>query len=88
MAKYLKQHPEIVKFTAAIAIGISSFLILAGSIMTVTGLLGSLKLIFSVAGPQIAKYFVPILSTLGVVTAAILIVAGLAYVVYRHWGTF
>ncbi len=87
VAKYFKEHPNVTKFITAIAIGASSFLTLAGSIMLVSGLLGSLKLIFSIAGPQIAAYFAPILSTLGIVTGVILVIAGLAYVIYKNWNT-
>ncbi len=87
-AKYLKQHPEIIKFVAAIAAGSSAFLILAGSIMMAIGLVGSFKLIWAKAGAQIIAHFAPILSTFGVVTAVIAVIAGLAFVVYRHWGTF
>ena len=54
-AKYLKQHPEIIKFVAAIAAGASSFLILAGSIMMAIGLVGSFKLIWAKAGTQIIR---------------------------------
>ena len=86
-AKYLKQHPEIIKFVAAIAAGASSFLILAGSIMMAIGLVGSFKLIWAKAGTQIIAHFVPILSTLGVVTAVIGVIAGLAFVVYKNWNT-
>ncbi len=87
-AKYLKQHPEVVKFMALIAAGASSFLILAGGIMLAIGLVGSFKLIWAKAGAQIVAHFVPILSTFGVVTAVIAVIAGLAFVVYRHWGAF
>ncbi len=87
-AKYLKQHPEVVKFMAVIAAGVSSFLILAGGIMLAIGLVGSFKLIWAKAGAQIVAHFVPILSTFGVVTAVIAVIAGLAFVVYRHWGAF
>ncbi|MEY8321830.1 phage tail tape measure protein [Lachnospiraceae bacterium 46-61] len=87
-AKYLKQHPEVVKFMAMIAAGASSFLILAGGIMLAIGLVGSFKLIWAKAGAQIVAHFVPILSTLGTVTAVIAVIAGLAFVVYRHWGAF
>jgi len=45
-------------------------------------------LIWAKAGAQIIAHFVPILSTLGMVTAVIAVIAGLAFVVYRHWGTF
>lgn len=86
-AQYFKEHPNVTKFMAAMAVGASSFLVLAGSIMLVTGLLGSLKLVFSIAGPQIAAYFTPILSTLGIVTGVILVIAGLAYVIYKNWNT-
>ena len=91
-AKYLKQHPEVVKFMTAIAAGVSAFLVLAGGIMLAIGLaiglVGSFKLIWAKAGAQIVAHFVPILSTFGVVTAVIAGIAGLAFVVYRHWGTF
>ena len=87
-AKYLKQHPEVVKFMTAIAAGASAFLILAGGIMLAIGLVGSFKLIWAKAGAQIVAHFVPILSTFGLVTAVIAGIAGLAFVVYRHWGTF
>ncbi len=87
-AKYLKQHPEVVKFMTAIAAGASAFLVLAGGIMLAIGLVGSFKLIWAKAGAQIVAHFVPILSTFGVVTAVIAGIAGLAFVVYRHWGTF
>ena len=87
-AKYLKQHPEVVKFMTAIAAGASAFLVLAGGIMLAIGLVGSFKLIWAKAGAQIVSHFVPILSTFGVVTAVIAGIAGLAFVVYRHWGTF
>ena len=87
MAKYLKQHPEIVKFVAAIAAGASAFLVLSGGIMMAIGLVGSFKLIWAKAGAQIIAHFVPILSTLGMVTAAIAVIAGLAFVVYRNWNT-
>ena len=73
---------------AAIAVGASSFLILAGSIMLAIGLVGSFKLIWAKAGAQIIAHFVPLLSTFGAVTAVIAVIAGLAFVVYRHWGTF
>lgn len=86
-AQYFKEHPNVTKFMAAMAVGASSFLVLAGSIMLVTGLLGSLKLVFNIAGPQIAAYFTPILSTLGIVTGVILVIAGLAYVIYKNWNT-
>ena len=87
MAKYLKQHPEIVKFVAAIVTGGSAFLILAGSIMMAIGLVGSFKLIWAKAGTQIIAHFAPILSTFGVVTAVIAVIAGLAFVVYKNWNT-
>ncbi len=87
-AKYLKQHPEVVKFMTAIAAGASAFLVLAGGIMLAIGLVGSFKLIWAKAGAQIVAHFVPILSMFGVVTAVIAGIAGLAFVVYRHWGTF
>ncbi len=87
-AKYLKQHPEVVKFMTAIAAGASAFLVLAGGIMLAIGLVGSFKLIWAKAGAQIVAHFAPILSTFGVVTAVIAGIAGLAFVVYRHWGTF
>lgn len=87
-AKYLKQHPEVVKFMTAIAAGVSAFLVLAGGIMLAIGLVGSFKLIWAKAGAQIVAHFAPILSTFGVVTAVIAGIAGLAFVVYRHWGTF
>lgn len=86
-AKYLKQHPEVVKFMAVIAAGASSFLILAGGIMLAIGLVGSFKLIWAKAGAQIVAHFAPILSTLGIVTAVIAVIAGLAFVVYRNWNT-
>ena len=85
---FFKNHPEITKYMAAIAAGGSAFLILAGSIMMAIGLVGSFKLIWAKAGAQIIAHFVPILSTLGMVTAVIAVIAGLAFVVYRHWGTF
>jgi TP901 family phage tail tape measure protein len=87
-AKYLKQHPEVVKFMTAIAAGASAFLVLAGGIMLAIGLVGSFKLIWAKAGAQIVAHFAPILSMFGVVTAVIAGIAGLAFVVYRHWGTF
>ena len=86
-AKYLKQHPEVVKFMTAIAAGASAFLVLAGGIMLAIGLVGSFKLIWSKAGAQIVAHFAPILSTFGVVTAVIAGIAGLAFVVYRNWNT-
>lgn len=86
-AKYLKQHPEVVKFMTAIAAGASAFLVLAGGIMLAIGLVGSFKLIWAKAGAQIVAHFVPILSTFGVVTAVIAGIAGLAFVVYRNWNT-
>ncbi len=61
---------------------------LAGGIMLAIGLVGSFKLIWAKAGAQIVAHFAPILSTFGVVTAVIAGIAGLAFVVYRHWGTF
>lgn len=85
---FFKNHPEVTKYMAAIAAGGSAFLILAGSIMMAIGLVGSFKLIWAKAGAQIIAHFVPILSTLGMVTAVIAVIAGLAFVVYRHWGTF
>lgn len=85
---FFKNHPEITKYMAAIAAGGSAFLILAGSIMMAIGLVGSFRLIWAKAGTQIVAHLAPILSTFGVVTAAILGIAGLAFVVYRHWGTF
>lgn len=85
---FFKNHPEITKYMAAIAVGASSFLILAGSIMLAIGLVGSFKLIWAKAGAQIIAHFVPLLSTFGAVTAVIAVIAGLAFVVYRHWGTF
>ncbi len=72
---------------AAIAAGGSAFLILAGSIMMAIGLVGSFKLIWAKAGAQIIAHFVPILSTLGMVTAVIAVIAGLAFVVYKNWST-
>ena len=86
-AKYLKQHPEVVKFMTAIAAGASAFLVLAGGIMLAIGLVGSFKLIWAKAGAQIVAHFAPILSTFGVVTAVIAGIAGLAFVVYRNWNT-
>ncbi len=87
-ADFFRNHPEITKYMAAIAAGASAFLILAGSIMMAIGLVGSFKLIWAKAGAQIIAHFAPILSTFGVVTAVIAVIAGLAFVVYRHWGTF
>lgn len=63
-------------------------MVLAGGIMLAIGLVGSFKLIWAKAGAQIVAHFAPILSTFGVVTAVIAGIAGLAFVVYRHWGTF
>ena len=84
---FFKTHPEIAKYMAMIAAGGSAFLILAGSIMMAIGLVGSFKLIWAKAGAQIIAHFVPILSTLGVVTAVIAVIAGLAFVVYKNWST-
>lgn len=86
-AKYLKQHPEVVKFMTAIAVGASAFLVLAGGIMLAIGIVGSFKLIWAKAGAQIVAHFAPILSMFGVVTAVIAGIAGLAFVVYRNWNT-
>ena len=86
-AKYLKQHPEVVKFMTAIAAGASAFLVLAGGIMLAIGIVGSFKLIWAKAGAQIVAHFAPILSMFGVVTAVIAGIAGLAFVVYRNWNT-
>lgn len=84
---FFKTHPEVAKYMAMIVAGGSAFLILAGSIMMVIGLVGSFKLIWAKAGAQIIAHFVPILSTLGVVTAVIVVIAGLAFVVYKNWNT-
>ena len=86
-ADFFRNHPEITKYMAAIAAGGSAFLILAGSIMMAIGLVGSFKLIWAKAGAQIIAHFVPILSTFGVVTAVIAVIAGLAFVVYKNWNT-
>ena len=86
-ADFFRNHPEITKYMAVIAAGASSFLILAGGIMLAIGLVGSFKLIWAKAGAQIIAHFAPILSTFGVVTAVIAVIAGLAFVVYRNWNT-
>lgn len=85
--KYFRSHPEITKFMVAIAAGASSFLLLVGTIMLLVGLFGSLKLILSVAGPQIIAVFAPVLGVLGVVIAVVAVIAGLAFVIYRNWST-
>lgn len=84
---FFKTHPEVAKYMAMIVAGGSAFLILAGSIMMAIGLVGSFKLIWAKAGAQIIAHFVPILSTLGMVTAVIAVIAGLAFVVYKNWNT-
>ena len=87
LADYISENPQVIKYATAVMVGVSSFLALAGGIMMAVGTIQSLKIVMSIAGPQIAAYFTPILPVLGVVTAAILVVAGLAYVIYRNWNT-
>ncbi len=84
---FFKTHPEVAKIYGNDSGRWFCILILAGSIMMVIGLVGSFKLIWAKAGAQIIAHFVPILSTFGVVTAVIVVIAGLAFVVYKNWNT-
>lgn len=82
---YFKEHPEVTKFMVAIAGGVSGLLLVTGIIMTLVGVVGSLKLVFSIAGPQIAAFFTPVLPVLATVIAVVMVIAGIAFVIYKNW---
>lgn len=82
---YFKEHPEVTKYIVAVAAGASIFLIVVGTIMSLIGLMGALKLIWSVTGAKMITAIMPVITTMASVMAVVLIIAGLAYVVYRNW---
>lgn len=82
---YFKEHPEVTKFMVAIAGGISGLLLVTGIIMSLVGVVGSLKLVFALAGPQIATFFAPVLPVLATVIAVVMVIVGIAFVIYKNW---
>lgn len=83
--KYFRSHPEVTKFMVAIAAGASIFLLLAGSIMVLVGIIGGLKIVLPLIGPHIVAAFAPILGVLLPVIAVVSVIVGLAVVIYRNW---
>ncbi len=83
--EYFKQHPEVTKYVFALAGGISIFLMVVGTIMGIVAAVGSLKLIFNLAGPHIVGAIKPVLAVMGPVMIAVLALAGVAYILYKNW---
>lgn len=80
---YFDKHPQVTKFVAAVALGGSVFMIVAGSILLVSSALGGLRLALSVANIT----FGALIGTTGAYLIAGLAVIGLGYLIYKNFDT-
>lgn len=87
VTKYFSNHPEIAKFMGVIAGGVSTFLLIVGSIMSVTSVVGTLKTVMEKVGSKIIGSMGSVLPVFGKVFLVMGAIALIAYTIYKNWDT-
>lgn len=87
VSDFFALHPEVTKFVAAMAGGVSTIAAVAGGATMLAGAGSALRLMWGVAGPTIMASMAPVagvmLPIVGVATA----LAGIGILAYRNWDT-
>lgn len=82
---YFREHPEVTKFIAAIAVGISTFLAVSGIILVIVGAVGMLVTVFGVIGPAIMAAAAPVMAVVGIVAGVVAVIGAAGISMAARW---
>ena len=86
-ADFFRNHPEVVKWAAALATVASSALILIGVLTMLTAGMSALKLVWGIAGKAMLASWGSVMSAILPIVAIVAVLGVLAYTVYKNWDT-